>query len=278
MRFVVAFLLATQLVCGAAVAADSVVLRPQAVVDAGPVRLDAVADIESGQAESLGAIVIAHMPPGRNRISISNTRIQAVIKTSYPQDVKLGGAKLVQIAPRLTTVSADELKKMYVAQIMQTSPWRAAGRIEISDIEVPPTVSVLPGDMDHLKAIFAQREDFLGRVCLDLRFGTTQQVRIRGNVRVYATVPVSRGIKIHQPISAKNIDTKELELSAFGSVMQSAKQCEGLRAKVNIRAGQPLLRSLLEPIPVICRGETVQTGRACRSGSRSCIGNRCESV
>lgn len=258
MRQLATTLLALLLSCSAAAAADSVTLKPQATVSAGPVKLAVVADIDGAQAERLGAITIAHMPPGRNCVTLSRARILSAIKTAWKQDLELGGANLVQLCPQLVTVSGDDLIKLYVARVMQTSPWRATGRIEISEVKVPASINVLPADLKSVTADFAPREDFLGQVGLDLKFGKTQIVRLCGNVKVYAEVPVSRGIKAHQPIAVSDLDTKELELSTYGNVIQTAQQCAGLRAKAPIRAGQPLLRAQLEQMPVICRGEIVQ--------------------
>ena len=258
MRLVASTVLAVLLSFSAAAAADSVILKPQATVTAGPVKLAAVADISGQQAESLGAITIAHMPPGRNCVSLSRARILSAIKTVWKQDLELSGAEIVQLNPQLVTVSGDELVKIYVARVMQLSPWRATGRIEISSVRTPEAINVLPADLKNVTADFAPREDFLGQVSLDLKFGKTQIIRLCGNVKVYAAVPVSRGIAARQPITASDLDTKELELSAYGNVIQTPQQCEGLRAKAPIRAGQPLLRAQLEPIPIICRGEVVQ--------------------
>ena len=51
MRLIATTLLAVLLGCGSAAASDSVALKPQATVEAGPVKLAAVADISGQQAD-----------------------------------------------------------------------------------------------------------------------------------------------------------------------------------------------------------------------------------
>ncbi len=258
MRKLLLSLLTTLLLYGVAAAAEVVSLRPEACLPPGPVSLAAIAEIGRAQAASLGQITVANLPQGPGSLSLSRERILQAIQRAYPGEVSLQGASQVRIKPQLTSLGRDELTRLFVAKVMEASPWTSRGRIEISDIRVPENLNVQAGDLKRLTAEFAPHEDFVGPVSLDLKFGGSRQVRLSGRVQVYASVPVSRGLKAGQSVTEDAIELKELELSSFGALITRPEDCRGLRARTAIRAGQPLLRSQLEPIPLICRGETVQ--------------------
>lgn len=258
MRRISLSLLALLLLAGAAGAADSATLRAAVSVPAGPVCLADLAQLSGAQATRLGQLKITSLPPGRSSLNLSRERVLTVIRRNYKGQIEVLGAPVVRISPQLTSIGRAELVKLYVGQVMQASPWRDLGRIEISEVKVPETLAVLPADLKRMAAEFAPREDFVGPVSLELGFGTSQKVRLSGKVKVYADVPVSRGLKARQPITLSDVELKELELSAYGAVVAGLEQCRGLRTRTAIRPGQPLLRNQVEPLPIVCRGEAVQ--------------------
>ena len=257
MRRFLLTLLAGLLLTGPAAAAEAIKLRPAVSLEPGPVKLAAIAELNAEQAAGLGRITVAKLPQGPGTLSLSRERILRAIRKAHPGEVSLEGASQVKISPQFASLGREELTRLYVAKVMQASPWTSRGRIEISDIRVPENLNVPAADLKRLTAEFAPREDFLGPVCLDLKFGSSRQARLNGRVQVYASVPVSRGLKPGQAVTADAIEVRELELSGFGTILTSPEQCRGLRAKTTIRPGQPLQRCQLEAIPLVCRGATV---------------------
>ncbi|HNY65649.1 MAG TPA: flagellar basal body P-ring formation chaperone FlgA [Deltaproteobacteria bacterium] len=249
--------------CSAAAGADAdiVSLYEKASVSGEYVYLSDIAAVQGPHASELKGLALVRAPKSASGLTLSAQSVASKVSEKLAgMPVTMAGAPRVTVSPLVARVSGAELEALFRAAVLERSPFKGRGTIEISDIRAPLHVTVPEKDKGLLQAKFSPGEDFLGLVTATFSAGgsSSDVARVSGRVKVTAPVPVVRNpIPRGAVISEGDIVIQPLDISSSPLIVGDKAECLGKRAKTALQAGKPFLRSNIEQPPLVSRGDII---------------------
>jgi flagella basal body P-ring formation protein FlgA len=248
---------------GTLLGADAAVidLKENAVIEGNMVTLADLATIKGADASILSDIPIMKSPEGRSGITLSAYTIADKVHGEYQGSVDFRGAQQVRIKSRFVEVSKEAIEKVFVEQVIDQSPWKDTGKIEVEDVRVPRCPTIRDAGPVAIQAKFSPHEDFLGSVTANIIISSgmsLERVTVSGRVKLFADIPVVRTkIKVGAMISPSDLIMKTMDISETPKACTKSEDCVDKRAKATLMEGKPILLSQVERKPDVCTGEIV---------------------
>jgi len=244
-----------------AAARNAIDIKAEAAFTGRILKLSDVAEIMGPDAGPLGEIVLAEVPGGSTGLIMSCRTVEEKIRRTYRGALVFSGSASVHAVPSTVEVSEEDLKKVFIGEIHRKSPWKDTGSIEIYDVRVSKIPRVLPADARAIQAKFSSRDDFLGFTTATLSVGngpSPEKVTVTGRIRLMAEIPVvATRVASGRIIRPGDVVVRSLDISALPKVCTRLDECVGKRARVTLRAGNPVQPSQVERMPDVCSGEVV---------------------
>ena len=240
---------------------NTVDIKAEAAFTGKSLKLSDVAEVRGPDAGLMAEIVLAEAPGGPSGLIIASRVIEDKVRRHYRGTVVFSGAASVHAVPSTVEVPEEALRRVFVEEIHQNSPWRDTGTIEVHDVRVSRLPRVLPADSRTIQAKFSSRDDFLGFTTATLSVGSgpsPERVTVTGRVRLMADIPVVRAkVPSGRIVKPDDLVVRSVDISATPKVYTRLEDCVGKRARVTLRAGNPVQLSQIERMPDVCSGEMV---------------------
>jgi flagellar basal body P-ring formation protein FlgA len=270
------------LFAGAAAAGTVLHMKADAGVDGGNVRLAEIAVIEStedGMIERLSDIKVGTAPqPGLTRLlDIDYVKVAVRQQGINPDALTFEPDQDVMLRGRCNKVSGDELRALAEEMVYNALPYPRE-TIDLNILNLPDEVLLPPGDLE-LQPTTQPNEDFIGysflavnalidgrlkrQITLHMKIGVTAEVAVAA-VDIPLGAALAPGDVLYEVRDLATVDTQALT---------SADDFTGLTAKTGFRAGQVLVRRLLECPPAMRRGDavTLEVVAGCVCVSTPCV-------
>ncbi len=212
-------------------------------------------------AEEAGRVVIASLRPGERRALSAGEVALALLRAGIDpsgRDLPLRAAvveRAAQVVPSETIVEAG---------VKQIEELLSLGPEETADISVlvPPKPMLAPVGKLRLEAM-ARRPVLRGGLWIAEVTGRVGKERfhctLRYRVRVTGPVLVTRrAVRRHELLSADAVEVERRELTALrGNPIAATADLAGKRAARGVAAGTPVTTEWLEPVPAVCKGDSI---------------------
>ncbi|HDP25064.1 MAG TPA: flagellar basal body P-ring formation protein FlgA [Deltaproteobacteria bacterium] len=236
-------------------------LREKADVSGDTVLLKHIAALTGPDAHDLAGLSIMPAPQSPLPSSISAMYVAQKVRAMHSGVVAFSGSEEVSITQRYVTIPTKTLEEIFIREVMAKSPWKDHATIVVENFKTPGHVRVREIDAQRSQAKFSPHENFLGLTTMTLQFGrgsSSASFNLSARVRAIAHVPVAKTpIDRGALITRADLETRELDISAFPSIILDPQECVGMRAKTGLRQGRPILRINVEVPPVVSRGDLV---------------------
>ncbi len=236
------------------------------LVKSHKVRLGDIARItgdEPDVVKTVQSIVLASAPAlNRSIIMGKNLIKKALLRNGFDlKEVKFVFPEKITIKNKLTRISEDEVKKAIREFIYKNMPWQK-DQAKVTKIDYKGDI-VLPDGEIQQEIIAKENSSFIGKVPLVLEFKRNGKVlkrkKINPIVEVLMPIVLTKvSLKRGQIISRNDVYIeRQWKSKVSANIYNSEDDVIGKKATRNIRAGQPLKKSLLEIPEDISRGDKV---------------------
>ncbi|HPI94014.1 MAG TPA: flagellar basal body P-ring formation chaperone FlgA [Deltaproteobacteria bacterium] len=245
----------------AAYGGNTVDIKAESAFSGKSLKLSDVAEVSGPDAVLLSQIVLAESPGGASGLIMTKKTIEEKVSLKFKGEVSFTGAGSVHAVPCTVEVPEETLSKVFVDEILRSSPFKDKGTIEVHDIKISRLPLVLPADLRTIQAKFSSRDDFLGftRATLSVGSGPSpEKVTVTGRVRLKADIPlVGTRVPSGRIVKRGDLVIKPFDISSCPAAYTKLEDCVGKRTKVTLRVGNPVQPSQVERMPDVCSGETV---------------------
>jgi flagella basal body P-ring formation protein FlgA len=255
------------LVCSAAPARaqhNSVTVHGVTKITGGRITLGDIATIAGDlrfivQAES---VVIGNAPYAGSERSLTRNQIAGRLRQHglNPREIALDCPDTVRILSDYREYGEAELQRIFVDYILSEMPWRR-DQVDIQNVQCRPVQ--IPNVAHRHRVVARSGGDFSGRSCAMIEFydGTTLlgKTPVSAAIQVMAPVLVAqRTINRHDVLSDADLRYESRDITSLSrSVMVDSREIVGRRAKGRINQGGLLTPAMVEPAPVIKKGDIV---------------------
>jgi len=239
--------------------------KQKASVDDSVIRLGDIADFdaETEMTRALATFTVSQAPaPGEKCVLRSLTiKENLVAGQSLSREIRWTGSPAVTVlrrgihigAERISTIIAEFIKKN------KTNLPEAEMRFVPSSLPLP---FVLPtGELSY--EVIPSDPGILGSSRFSIIFRVDRKVvknmSVRGKIEALAHVVVAATtLQRGQILSAGQLTTRVLDISTMDKVGSSVQELVGKKLRRSLRAGSPVLASMVEELPLVHRGERVK--------------------
>lgn len=242
-----------------------ITFQPSSSVDESVIRLgDIVAlDEKTEMARALASLIVGQAPsPGKT----SSLRSQNVIEfltssQSLPQGILWSGSPTVTVLRRGVTVGPEKIQNIIAGYLQENQDNLPDAEIRFVPSSLPLPFTLPKGDLTH--DILPSKPGILGSSRFSIIFRVNDKVvknmSIRGKVEALAEVVVSVGrLKKKQILRPQHLTTTLMDIGSTANPVLDFDYLLGKKLKKSLRAGSPVLLSMVETLPVVQRGERVK--------------------
>ncbi|TKB25817.1 flagellar basal body P-ring formation protein FlgA [Desulfopila sp. IMCC35006] len=242
-----------------------ITFKPNSSVDDSVIRLGDIVsfDQQTEMAKALATQQIGQAPAPGETITLSSISIKDHIAASQtlPQDIQWTGSPTVAILrsgidigpERIQTIIADYIKKN------QNDLPEAEIRFVPESLPLPFTLPT--GDLSY--DVTPSNPAILGssRFSIIFRVNDTvvKNMSVRGKIEALAQVVVCAGnLNRGEILRPQHLKTALMDISAIENPCFEPNDLIGQKLQRSLRAGSPVLLSMVETLPIVRRGERVK--------------------
>lgn len=153
-------------------------------------------------------------------------------------------------------------RKIFIQKVTAGTPWPKEDLVIDNFTAYPDELTVKQGDLSYTVE-GKQQAGYLGRKTLNLQVMVdglpAGAVKLSGDLLLYRKVVCLRqGLSRHEVLEDKDVKLVRRNVSFLGNdLVTNLKDAVGQRLKSSLRAGTVLSASMLEPVPLVHRGDLV---------------------
>jgi flagella basal body P-ring formation protein FlgA len=255
------------LVFGLALPADAleITFTGDASVDGTIVKLGDVAhfDEDTDMSRALATKTVGQAPPPGEKISFRSLNIKhyLVSNQAIPQDTRWTGSPTVTVHRRGVKIGADEIQS-FIAEFLRANKQNLPdAKINFMPDSLPLPFILPRGALSH--DVIPSNPAILCSSRFSIIFRVDNKVvknmSVKGKVEALAEVVVAaKPLKKGHVVDAQMLSTAILDISKMTAPGQGPEDIIGKKLKRSLRAGSPVLASMVESLPVVRRGERVK--------------------
>ncbi|MGB3212404.1 MAG: flagellar basal body P-ring formation chaperone FlgA [Desulforhopalus sp.] len=234
-------------------------------VDASVVRLGDIAtfDEETEMTRALATLTVGQSPAPGQKSSLSSLSIKDYLASSQslPAHIRWTGSPTVKVFRRGITVGSEWIQKIIAAYINSNKNNLPEAEIRFVPSGLPLPFTIPTGDMTH--EVIPSNPAILGSSRFSIIFrvngNVAKNMSVRGKIEALAHVVVSaEPLKKGNVLLPQQLSTSMMDISSLRSPGLNLEDFVGKKLKRSLRAGSPVLLSMVEALPVVERGERVK--------------------
>ncbi len=218
---------------------------------------------ETDMTQALATLPIGQAPSPGDKINLSSLSIKEYLVASQtlPANIVWTGSPTVTIQRQGITLGPDDIQKI-IAQFIKKS----SGNLPDAEIRFIPSSLPLPftlpfGDLTH--EVIPSNPDIISSSRISIIFRIDDRVvknmSVQGKVEALAPVVVSTGrLKRGHILEPQDLTTTMMDMSELSSPGMDIDNFIGKRLERSLRAGAPVLLSMVETLPIVRRGDRVK--------------------
>lgn len=258
-------LLLTVLLSLGSACAVEISFRPSATVDGAQIRLGDIADLSDSSvlAKALASLVVGQAPDPGQAVLVSADAVKQYLATSnpIPAGTVWQGASAIGIKR-----NAQQIKPQYLLDLIKDYLKDNRNNLPDAAVRFVPDSLPLPFFLpvgELTPEIIPSNPNILGssRFSIIFRIGSevVKNMSVRGTVEAIAQVVVSvrkltRGtILSHEDLTLSAVDISDLQRPGF-----QPEDFIGMKLTRSLRAGTPIVDTMVDTLPVVHRGEKVK--------------------
>lgn len=242
-----------------------ITFQPSSSVDESVIRLGDIAglDEESEMARALASLIVGQAPSPGNTSSLRSQNVKKFLTSSQslPQGILWSGSPTVTVLRRGITVGPEKVQTIIADYLQNNQDNLPDAEIRFVPSSLPLPFTLPTGDLTH--EILPSKPGILGSSRFSIIFRVNDKVvknmSIRGKVEALAEVVVSVGpLKKKQILRPQHLTTTLMDIGSTNNPVLDLDDLLGKKLKKSLRAGSPVLLSMVETLPVVQRGERVK--------------------
>ncbi|MCP4339569.1 MAG: flagellar basal body P-ring formation protein FlgA [Desulfobulbaceae bacterium] len=234
-------------------------------VDESVIRLGDIAglDEESEMARALASLIVGQAPSPGKTSSLRSLSIKEFLisSQSLPQGILWSGSPTVTVLRRAVTVGPEKIQTIIAEYLKENQNNLPDAEIRFVPSSLPLPFTLPTGDLTH--EILPSKPGILGSSRFSIIFRVSDKVvknmSVRGKVEALADVVVSVGpLKKKQILRPQHLTTTLMDIGSRTNPVLDFDDLLGKKLKKSLRAGSPVLLSMVETLPVVQKGERVK--------------------
>jgi len=246
-------------------AALEITFEPKCVVDDSSIRLGDIAGFNEAteMTRALASLIVGQAPAPGETVSLSTRAIREYLagSQSLPRDITWNGSPTTAVQRLGITIGAEQIQALIAEYIKNNSDNLPEAEIRFIPGSLPLPFTLPTGNLTH--QITPSNPGILGSSRFSLIFRVDEEVvknmSVRGTVEALAPVVVATGsLKRGQVLNPQNLTMAVMDLSSIRNPGFAQEDFIGKKLTRSLRAGSPILLSMVESLPIVQRGERVK--------------------
>ena len=246
-------------------AAVDITFRPEAAIDDAEIRLGDIADFSDNSvvAVALSSLVLGPAPEPGEALLLNSERVRQYLVSSQPipPQTVLQGASAVAVKR-----NGQPISPQFVLDLISDYLKDNKDNLPDADIRFVPDSLPLPFFIpvgEITTEIIPSNPNILGssRFSIIFRIGPTvaKNMSIRGNIEAIGQIVVSaKRLKRGQILEQEDLTIAATDISDLQQPGFSIDEFVGQKLTRTLRAGTPVVSTMVETLPVVHRGERVK--------------------
>ena len=242
-----------------------IAFKPNSSVDATVIRLGDIVsfDQQTEMTKALATLPVGQAPAPGEMSSLRSKSIKEYIVTSQslPREIRWTGSPTIKVLRSGTTIGPERIQKIIADYINKNRSNLPDAEIRFVPDSLPLPFTLPTGDLSF--EITPSNPGILGssRFSIIFRVDNTvvKNMSVRGAIEAMAqvvicTCPLKRG-EILRP---QHLKTALMDISSIDNPGSEPEDFIGKKLKRSLRAGSPVVLSMVEALPIVRRGERVK--------------------
>lgn len=242
-----------------------ITFNPTGTVDDSVIRLGDIVnfDEDTEMTKALATLTVGQSPPPGERNSLRSLSVKnyLVSSQSLPGDIHWTGSPAVTVHRQGMNIGSERILAIIAEFIKKNQNNLPEAEIRFVPDSLPLPFTLPTGDMTY--EVIPSNPDIISssRFSIIFRIDNTvvKNMSVRGNMEALAQVVVCVGSMTRGSIIRPEHLTKvTMDISSLANPGLELSDLVGKRLQRNLRAGSPVLLSMVESLPVVQRGERVK--------------------
>jgi flagellar basal body P-ring formation protein FlgA len=259
------FLLCLLVGPGQTAEALEITFQPSCSVDDSAITLGDIArfDEQTEMTRALATLAVGQAAAPGEKSTLSSLGIKDSLTAihSLSGEIVWSGSPTVTVVRRGENIGPERIETIIAEYIK-----RNINNLPEAEIRFVPSALPLPfmlptGDLSH--EVIPSNPDILGSSRLSIIFridgNVVKNMSVRGTVEALAHVVISAGpLKKGEILRPQHLSTATMDISSLDNAGMAMEDFVGKKLTRSLRAGSPVLLSMVETLPVVRRGERVK--------------------
>jgi len=234
-------------------------------VDDSVIRLGDVAgfDEETPMSRALASQIVGQAPAPGEKISLHSLEVKEflVSSQSLPQNIRWMGSPNVTVLRLGETIGPERIKSIIAEYLKRNQNNLPEAEIRFIPSALPLPFTLPTGELSQ--EVIPSNPAILGSSRISIIFRVDGKVvknmSVRGNIEALANVVISAGpLRRGAILSPRDLTTRVMDIGSMDNPGLDEKDLIGKKLQRSLRAGSPVLPSMVESLPVVRRGERVK--------------------
>jgi flagella basal body P-ring formation protein FlgA len=242
-----------------------ITFRQNSSVDASVIRLGDIArfDEQTEMTRALATLEVGQAFPPGEKTTLSSLAVKDSLtaRHSLSGDIVWSGSPTVTVLRRGESIGPERIETI-IAEFIKASK----NNLPEAEIRFVPSSLPLPfmlptGELSH--EVFPSNPDILGSSRFSIIFridgNVVKNMSVRGKIEALAQVVIAAGpLKRGEILRPQHLNTAMMDISSINNPGMAVEEFIGKKLTRNLRAGAPVLLSMVEALPIVQRGERVK--------------------
>lgn len=242
-----------------------ITFQPSSSVDASVITLGDVAhfDEQTEMTRALATLAVGQAAAPGEKCTLSSLGIKdsLVAIHSLSRDIVWSGSPTVTVVRRGESIGPERIETIIAEYIKKNKTNLPEAEIRFVPSALPLPFMLPTGDLSH--EVIPSNPDILGSSRFSIIFridgNVVKNMSVRGNIEALADVVVSAGpLKKGEILQPQHLTTAMMDINSIDNPGTAVEDFVGKKLTRSLRAGSPILLSVVEALPVVRRGERVK--------------------
>lgn len=242
-----------------------ITFQPSCSVDASVIKLGDIVrfDEETEMTRALATLAVGQALAPGEKSTLSSLGIKDSLTAihSLSDEIVWSGSPTVTVLRRGESIGPERIETIIAEYIKRNKNNLPEAEIRFVPSALPLPFMLPTGDLSH--EVIPSNPDILGssRFAIIFRIdgNVVKNMSVRGNIEALAHVVISAGpLKKGEILRPQHLNTAMMDISSLDNAGMAVEDFVGKKLTRSLRAGSPVLLSMVEALPIVQRGERVK--------------------
>lgn len=246
-------------------AALEITFKKSCSVDDSVIRLGDIAgfDEETEMSRALASQIVGQAPAPGEKISLHSLDVKQLLDAdqALPREIHWTGSPDVSVIRLGETIGPEKIKGIIANYLRRNQNNLPDAEVRFIPGALPLPFTLPRGELSW--EVIPSNPSILGssRVSIIFRVDgkVVKNMSVRGNIEALAEVVVAAtALRRGEILSLRDLTTRVMDIGSLDKPGLDTKDLVGKKLQRTLRAGSPVLLSMVEALPVVRRGERVK--------------------